>query len=525
MKKTKRMIALVIAMVMVFGMSVTVFAAQLGTGTITVENATKGQTYTAYKIFNATFAGTDGISYKVPVSAADSVDTTLFDVSTTEETIDGEQYYTVVQKSTATDKQITTWAKANYSAFDADGVTGVYGEDGTVTFSDLPYGYYYITSSLGTVVTIDTAHPDATVKDKNTGGPNAPDKKIVAENGNAMTAAISNDAAVGSTESFQVRFNATNWITTSSTDSSTQKVTAYDTKAEKYTIVDTPTGLDIDPASVTITVNGTAIYTDGASVDTTYATTVSKDAGSGALTIVMPWVDANGASLYAAPSGSVDIPVVVTYDAEVTSAAASAAAPNSVEITYNNDGTVTPEGQPIRTYTYTYKFQLDKVKEDGTDLLGAKFQIYEGDTIVAGDTPLTFSLQDGIYVCDPNGTETEIDLTAIAKAQITGLDKQAYTIRETTAPAGYNRAADTVILADDLIRVDGTIIDEDNVVNNGEVAAPSDRGVTTVVNKQGSLLPSTGGAGTTMLYVAGAILILCGGIALAARRRAKAEED
>ena len=217
--------------------------------------------------------------------------------------------------------------------------------------------------------------------------------------------------------------------------------------------------------------------------------------------------------------------MVVTYDAEVTSAAASAAAPNSVEITYNNDGTVTPEGQPIRTYTYTYKFQLDKVKEDGTDLLGAKFQIYEGDTIAAGDTPLTFSLQDGLYVCDPNGTETEIDLTAVAKAQITGLDKQAYTIRETTAPAGYNRAADTVILADDLIRVDGKIRDGENVVNNGEVSTPNDSGVTTVVNKQGSLLPSTGGAGTTMLYVAGAILILCGGIALAARRRAKAEED
>lgn len=522
MKKTKRIIALVTAMVMVFGMSLTVFAAQLGTGTITVENATKGQTYTAYRIFNATFAGTDGISYKVPVSEADSVDTSLFDVSTTEETIDGGQYYTVTQKSTATDKQITAWAKANYSAFDAEGIAGVYGDDGTVTFSDLPYGYYYITSSLGAVVTIDTAHPDAIVKDKNTGGPNAPDKKIVAENSNAMTAATSNDAAVGSTESFQVRFNATNWVT-SATESAEGKVSVTDIKAEKYTIVDTPTGLDIDPDSVVITVNGTTIYTDGASVDTTNATTVSKDAGTGALTIVMPWVDANGASLYAAPSGIVDIPVVVTYDATVTSAAATAVAPNSVEITYNNDGTVTPEGKPIKTYTYTYKFQLDKVKEDGTDLLGAKFQVYAGDTITAGDEPLTFSLQDGIYVCDPNGTETEIDLTAVANAQITGLDKQAYTIRETAVPSGYNKAADTVVLANKLIRVDGTIFDEDNIVNNGEIATPNDRGVTTIVNRQGSLLPSTGGTGTTMIYVTGAILLICSGVVLAARRQAKAK--
>ena len=98
MKKMKRIIALLTAMIMVFGMSIAALAAQSGGGTITVENATKGQTYTAYKIFDATFAGTDGVSYKVLASKADQVSTTLFEVDSTEETIDGQQYCTVIPK-------------------------------------------------------------------------------------------------------------------------------------------------------------------------------------------------------------------------------------------------------------------------------------------------------------------------------------------------------------------------------------------------------------------------------------------
>ena len=522
MKKMKRIIALLTAMIMVFGMSIAAFAAQSGGGTITVENATKGQTYTAYKIFDATFAGTDGVSYKVLASKADQVSTTLFEVDSTEETIDGQQYCTVIPKKGISEKQITEWAMENYSAFDSEGTVGTYGSDGTVTFSDLPYGYYYITSSLGSVVAIDTAHPDAVVKDKNTGGPNTPDKKIIAENGTDMTAATSNDAAVGSKETFRVTYNATNWVT-SAEESSTGKVTVTDTKVERYTIVDTPTGLDIDSASVLVTVNGSAIYADGASVNSTYKTTVNKDAETGTLTIAIPWIDEDGASLYEASAGSANIPVVVTYDATITSEAATAVAPNSVEITYNNDGRVTPDGQPVKTYTYTYKFQLDKVKEDGTALLGAKFRLYAGDSVSLGDTPLKFRLENGIYVCDPNGTETDIDLTQVDHAVIAGLDKQIYTLRETLAPQGYNKAGDVTVLADDLLRVDGNILDGENVFSNGEVSTPNDRGVTTVVNKQGALLPSTGGAGTTIIYVIGGLLVICAGVALAARRRTKAE--
>ena len=53
----------------------------------------------------------------------------------------------------------------------------------------------------------------------------------------------------------------------------------------------------------------------------------------------------------------------------------------------------------------------------------------------------------------------------------------------------------------------------------------SDDGVTEVqvINETGSLLPSTGGMGTTLIYLIGGALVLGSGIVLANKKRAKAK--
>ena len=63
MKKMKKIFALLIAMVMVLGMSTSVFAqtkaldpADADNASITVNNPAKGETYTLYKLFDATVA-------------------------------------------------------------------------------------------------------------------------------------------------------------------------------------------------------------------------------------------------------------------------------------------------------------------------------------------------------------------------------------------------------------------------------------------------------------------------------------
>lgn len=42
-----------------------------------------------------------------------------------------------------------------------------------------------------------------------------------------------------------------------------------------------------------------------------------------------------------------------------------------------------------------------------------------------------------------------------------------------------------------------------------------------VENKTGTVLPSTGGAGTTMIYLIGGVLVLGSGVVLATKRRVK----
>ena len=41
----------------------------------------------------------------------------------------------------------------------------------------------------------------------------------------------------------------------------------------------------------------------------------------------------------------------------------------------------------------------------------------------------------------------------------------------------------------------------------------------TVINEQGTVLPSTGGIGTTIFYIIGAILVIGAGVVLVTRRR------
>ena len=45
---------------------------------------------------------------------------------------------------------------------------------------------------------------------------------------------------------------------------------------------------------------------------------------------------------------------------------------------------------------------------------------------------------------------------------------------------------------------------------------------TTIINKSGATLPETGGIGTTIFYIIGAILVIGAGVVLVTRRRMSA---
>ena len=505
MKRIRKIAALVLAAVMVMAMGITAFAAT--DGSIIVTNATKGQTYEAYLIFTASPSNpedeTSNIIYTAtPAQVAISGFDTYFDKA-----LDEEGNYSITKKAGANDEELIQWVKNNFESLkQGDAIDGTWTDNDTYTFSGLDYGYYYITSSLGSVVTIDTAGKNVAVVDKNESTPTGPEKKITAED-SAIDPALDktgvteseNDSSVGSVETFRVSFNATNWI--KKEDQQTPSSGTEGTKVTEWNFTDTPTGLAIDADSVKVYVNGT----DDAHDVTGTIDDIRVSAG-GVLTFTIPWVDGNGKHLYEAEeAGSALIPVTIVYDAEITAEAATAVAPNEVEIKYNKN---TQLGEKAVTTTYTYKFKLEKKDEKGEALKGAEFELYFAPETGNSENPLKFvQVEDGVYRYDPEGTVTHIKPAGdAATARIIGLDNASYILKEVVVPKGYNKAADTKVSG--LSKVDA---EETSITT------------VTIKNLKGAELPSTGGMGTTIFYVLGAVLVIGAGVVLIARRRMNSE--
>ncbi|MCQ2567879.1 MAG: LPXTG cell wall anchor domain-containing protein [Mogibacterium sp.] len=465
----KKILTILLAAVMVLAMSVSVFAGGPTKGSIKVMNATKGYEYKAYKVFDATYNG-DAVSYKTAADNASKLDSDIFEWSAADK--DGN--ISVWVKDNVPEATVITWVKENYTRFGGTAISGTWDDtDSTVTFKNLDFGYYYITSSLGAAVTIDSAIPNETVYDKNEAEGTDPVKTIVSVDGTDVNDLEEADAHVGSKIGFKIEANTTNWIN-------------ENTIRREFEITDTPTYMTIDEASVKVKVNGNEV--------SAYTAAVS----GGTLTVKIPMVDDHNNSVYPANEGDEpgQIPVEITYEATIEAEAADKPAKNQIP------------GDSVKIYTYAFHV----AKTDGTDpLKGAQFELWSKKS---GDTSqkLTFiDNEDGTYTYSADGTVTTLDMTENTTISVKGLDKAwDYTLKETKVPEGYNPAKDVEIKGTTLTKVgDGISTSKDS----------SDLATTEVVNKAGAELPSTGGIGTVIFYALGAALVIGGAIALIVKRR------
>lgn len=430
------------------------------TGTITVQNASKGQTYTLYKLFDATVGDNGAIAYTLPSGKSADQVSTYFDVDTAGNV-------TAKEGLDVSTNAFKTWA---------EGFGTIVGEpktatSNTVTFDNLGFGYYFIKSSLGAVITVDSTNPNATINDKNTTAPSIPDgdggKKILV----GGSATDTTTAKVGDTVNYQIKFNATNYVTSSATDS--KLITGY-------TIIDTPSNVAIDESSINVKVGNTTLSSNF---------TISVDSNTGVMTINLTWAS-EGNSLYNSPAE-----VVITYNGVVKSGAADAAATNQADISYTTaDGTTTFDDDDETTVN-TYQFTLNKT--DGTNsLTGAEFKLY--DAADNGSEIKVVKVSDGHYRVAESG-ETGVVIEA-GTATISGLKGGVtYYLEETKAPAGYNK-----LTSRKSVPISTTAANTENVVNN-----------------KGAELPSTGSFGTKALYLVGAVAILVAFVYMIAKRRVK----
>lgn len=274
----------------------------------------------------------------------------------------------------------------------------------------------------------------------------------------------------------------------------------------KVVFTDTMSGGVTFESIASVKVNGTNI--DAKDYDST--ATADQAGGSWTLTIA----DLKTAASLSSLNGEITIEVIynahLNTNAVANNETGTIGNTNKVKLDYSNnpyaDGTGhTPEDE---VYVATFLMNNTKVDADNDNkpLQGAGFRLYASN----GTTEIKMAKNaDGTYspIADQaNGTGVEMITGADGLFNIKGLDHGTYIIKETTTPAGYNTMADKTVTISATHKNDHVDLGTSNLNN-------------IVENHKGSNLPETGGMGTTILYAAGAAIVLIAGIGLAVTLR------
>ncbi len=521
MRKIKKLLAFILTVVMVLSLGITAMAAT-SQGSITIVNATSGKDYSVSKIFDLDNSSTikytiatDSPWYSAVVAATD-----LFQIVDTSEDTVKEVYF----KDGKTVVDIISWASDNVPSTDLTTTTA---SSDTVVFSSLAYGYYYISTTSGSVVTLDNLNAaNIVVSDKNIGpswDPRDPDHP------DTTTGSPDQGTNLGkyvSTKSSSVATTADYGKTTTATNGDTQGfminafVPKYNGgyKVVTYTITDTlPAELSYVENTATATITGTGVATpisvdvtvDNDVITVTY--TVEDIAGYPADAHISIKYDAvvNSESTYEIVNpANLSWTQVDPNPTDPTSPTATPYVPGSNEDPYDPTSSDYPGVTPpddSKTTTYVYGFELMKTFKNSSDEdLEATFNLSVGTTTLKFE-----EITDGVYVVSDD-TNASADITVKNNQTVTifGLAEGSYALVETATADDYNRIETPI---DVEITASNTT---DGWLNN----------TVEVENLMGTLLPSTGGIGTRIFYITGAVIMLGAVVVLVSKKRSKTEK-
>ena len=568
----KKIIALLLALVMILSLSVSAFAAMTEvteTGSILVKNndtvMASQKTFAAYKILDlkAYIEEDEGEGegedeapeiqsylYTVPASLADFY-AARYNLEKTASDFDAQ----VVAKI-AEETDFFAFGAAVIAAATEAPKTGAAVANG-YKFSNLPLGYYVIedTTTDGAFVKpvsaliIDTATPDVEINVK--AEKPGVDKKIDTDNDLTSTddRAENSQTAIGDTVTYVIT-------------SKVPDMAGY----KKYFFIAQ------DTMSKGLTYNNNMVITVGNKTltanDYTATPTVNEDGTTSLKIVFHDFLQYNTEEF-------VGKPITITYTALLNDNAEINKIPNTNEVylQYSNNPGVDYEGENEPTEediekeplgetpkedvkTFTTALEIVKTDPNGNRLEGAEFTLtgetmnrvrVEQESFELNETGEYWKLKDGSYTTtDPNSTidgapvdQTKYENLTDKYAKITtttyvtkadgpltitatvgedgtvrfeGLKEGEYTITETKAPTGYNPLTEETKFT----------ITWNETTNGFEFTGAADaNGIAqvTVVNQTGTELPSTGGMGTTIFYILGGIMVLAAVVMLVTKKR------
>lgn len=477
MKRTKSILAVILALALVLVSGVVAFAAGETKGSITIDNAVKDQTYTIYRIFDIADHTSDynGILYTVNSKWNDFFTAGAAGLNYVKKGANGYVSWKTGANAAAFAKDAYSFAESKGIAKDGEKIaTG-----SEVKFENLDLGYYLLHSSLDSVCSLDSTTPNVTIKEKNS-KPTL-DKEVQENSTGAY--GKTNDANIGDTVNFRITVNAV--------DGEPKNYVIHDKMSDGFTF----------NAVDSIKINNGNPLTAG----TDY--TISTDCNDGC-TFEIKFIKAINPN---------DV-IVVEYSATINDKAVVSGTgnPNESWLEYGDKHNVTKRSI---TRTYVWKFDVFKYTADGETEIGlgdAEFRLYKE---VGGTKYYAKAVINKIAGWSENVNEAYTFVSAAdGTIEIVGLDEGTYYLEETEAPAGYNKLAAPVKVV-----ITKEINNETNegtaTITYSYNGGAASTGTVKVLNNMGQELPSTGGIGTTIFYIVGAVLVAAAGILLITKKR------
>ncbi len=490
MKLFKKIAAIMLSIMMVLGMASVVSAEGTTTsgtsaptkGKITINGAIAGQTYKIYKLLDLeSYDKAKGLYFYKLATGWEAFFQTGAGNSYIDINANGYvTWKTGVSENNAAELAQNALAYANNSSnnISNNGNQKVEKGNNSVTFENLDLGYYLVESSVGALCGLTTTDNEVTIQEKN----DAPsvEKKVLEDSDPTNTWVDSNTADIGQTVYFQTTITA-------------------QPDAKNYVLH--------DKLDAGLTFNGTVTVTkDGTDVGATNYTLKTSSITDGC-TFEIAFTQAFCDTLTA------NSKIIVTYSATLNENAVQKTEHiNETWLKYGDNRETTHDTTTTKTYEIPV-FKYTKNGSNETPLAGAKFtlkRITEEDPIKLVKISREDAAEDVYRVAkETEAAEikktTEVTTPASGKFTIKGLDVDTYYLTETQQPDGYNKLSAPIKV----------VIDENGTITVGTATVTEVK----VLNNAGSILPSTGGSGTTLIYILGAVLVLGSGVALITRKR------